>query len=187
MSNRKGATVKPALVCPTKTQRPASGTKKEFSDEELLASLVASLTDAVNAAKRICDKPSSGVASFRRTRALIASITDVISEDPVDKQLNLEGHTNSIDCVMKDLLNSCRYDWHDGWEEQAEYMNEICEEIADWLHDIWSILETGEDLRDVRECIEYCAGTVEEISNTHSRYVNHKLFPWCSLTQAVQC
>ncbi|KAF9490867.1 hypothetical protein BDN71DRAFT_1498327 [Pleurotus eryngii] len=131
MANRKGAAVKPVehLAHPTKTRRPASGTKKEFGDKELMASLVASLTDALADAKRICDS-SSKIATFRRTRALVASISSALSEDPVVKQLDLEEHEQSIDGVMRELLRSCQYDWHDGWEQQGEYMYEICQEIA---------------------------------------------------------
>lgn len=109
------------------------------------------------------------MSTFRHTRALIASVFDAISEDPVDKQLDLKGHVQSIDSTMKDLLHSCQYNWKGGWEEQGEYMNEICQEIAEWQRDIWNVLETGEDLHHVRECIAYCARTVEEISNTDSR------------------
>ncbi|KAF7421260.1 hypothetical protein PC9H_011781 [Pleurotus ostreatus] len=170
MSNAKGTAVKPVerLAYPTKMGYPAGGTKKEISDEELLASLVASLTDALYDARRICDN-DSGITTFRRTRALVASISSALSEDPVIKQLDLEEHEQSIDGVMKELLRSCQYDWHDGLEEQGDYMSEICQEMAEWLRDIWSVLETGENLCDVRACIAYCAETVRSISNADSR------------------
>ncbi|KAL4255158.1 hypothetical protein AB1N83_013123 [Pleurotus pulmonarius] len=88
--------------------------------------------------------------------------------EPVEGRL-AQGHAQRIDSVMKDLLHSCQYDWHDGWEEQGEYMNDICREIAEWLRDIWGVLEAGEGLHQVQECIVYCAQTVEEMSNAHSR------------------
>ncbi|KAG9217588.1 hypothetical protein CCMSSC00406_0010105 [Pleurotus cornucopiae] len=187
MANRKGTAVKPVErpACPTKMRYPSSGTNKEFSDEELLASLIASLTDALADAKRICDNSSSEIATFRRTRALVASISSALSEDPVVKQLDLEEHEQSIDGVMRELLRSCQYDWHDGWEQQAEYMYEICQEIAEWLRDIWSVLETGEDLCDVQACIAYCTETVRSISKADSRAgFNHQETDICIMNEA---
>ncbi|KAG9217590.1 hypothetical protein CCMSSC00406_0010107 [Pleurotus cornucopiae] len=157
MVKRKVATTKPAegATRPAKKQRASTksdATSKEDESDAALLKLAASLKDALAAAKGVTHISSSGIATLRRARTLAASVAKAIPEDPVVKQLDLDGHKKSINAVLKRLSSSCKRDWHDGWEIQWEYMGEICGEIAEWMPDIWNVMQTG-DLRLARTCL----------------------------------
>ncbi|KAF9490865.1 hypothetical protein BDN71DRAFT_1510867 [Pleurotus eryngii] len=176
MAKRKVVAAKPAggATCPAKKQHVSTksdtSSKEDESDTALLK-LAASLKDASAAAKGVTHISSSGITTLRHARTLAASVTKAIPEDPVVKQLDLDGHKKSINAVLKHLLSSCKRDWHDGWEIQWEYMGKICREIAEWMPDIWNIMQTR-DLHLARTCIVFCTDTIGKIwnCNSHSEF-----------------
>ncbi len=119
MVKRKVAAAKSAegVTRPAKKQRASTNSNassKEDESDAALLKLAASLKDALAAAKSVTRVSSSGIATLRRARALAASVAKAIPEDPVVKQLDLDGHKKSINAVMKRLSSSCKRDWHDG-------------------------------------------------------------------------
>ncbi|KAF4568537.1 hypothetical protein EYR36_010549 [Pleurotus pulmonarius] len=128
------------------TEEPVLATNPEISDAQLystLTKLTALLENGLVLARSVDRIPPPGIATSRRVRALATSILNAIPEDLAIQTLDFDGHRKRLSSILKKLESSCKNDWHDGGDEQAEYMGQISADIGQWLPTIWDILQMG--------------------------------------------
>lgn len=143
-----------------KKQRSMDELATEVESEATLVKVTSLLDDALALSKELGQLSSAGISASRHARALATSILNTIPEDPVIRSLNVNGYKNSINSTLKTLKSSCKNDYHDGYEEQAEYMEQISKKIAKWLPHIWNVLQTEGNFQLALTCIVFCTETV---------------------------
>ncbi|KAF4568540.1 hypothetical protein EYR36_010552 [Pleurotus pulmonarius] len=152
-----------------KKQRSMDETASVIKSEATLVKITSLLDDALALSKELGPLTPGGISASRHARALAISLLNAIPEDPAIRSLNVNGYKNSINSTLKHLKSSCKNDYHDGYEEQAEYMEQISKKIAKWLPHIWNVLQTEGNLLLARTCIVFCTETVGRIDNCRTR------------------
>lgn len=84
--------------------------------------------------------------------------------------IDYNGHKASLDDQLKALQRHIKSDPHDGYEEQAEMMRDILQELAGWLPHLWTLgAQEGFEVDEVRKCLVLCCRTVDRAGSTSSR------------------
>ncbi|KAF9029829.1 hypothetical protein BDZ89DRAFT_1065121 [Hymenopellis radicata] len=152
----------------------AGASKKQRRDQDdasaaTLTRIATLLQEVMDAAKTVKDLPTAGLPDLRRARGLAAALLTTLPPDPAIEEIKIVEHKGRIETKLSKLRSSCASDWHDGYETQWEYMEQICAEIGKWLPAIWNAFETGSDFQIVRTAIVYCTQTVDAIWDCESR------------------
>ncbi len=154
------------------TEEQVLATNPEIRDPQLystLTKLTALLENGLVLARSVDHIPPPGIATSRRVRALATSILNAIPEDPAIQTLDFDGHRKRLSSNLKKLESSCKNNWHDGGDEQAEYMGQISADIGQWLPTIWDILQMGGYFHLARTCVAYCTEIIQGIGRCESR------------------
>lgn len=84
--------------------------------------------------------------------------------------IGYETHKRSLDNGVKDLLKHVKREWHDGYEEQSEMMQEISQEVLEWLPKLWQVgIEEGLEIQLIRKCLVLCTDIINKVANCGSR------------------
>ncbi|RDB16759.1 hypothetical protein Hypma_002383 [Hypsizygus marmoreus] len=105
-----------------------------------------------------------------QTASLVEALEDAEDDLAGASLINFDERSTSISKGIKELKRHVKSDWKEGYEEQAEMMTEIVEEMAGWIPDLWTAgVEQGTEHLLVHKSLKFCKSSLGALANTHSR------------------
>ncbi|KAF9549274.1 hypothetical protein CPC08DRAFT_729380 [Agrocybe pediades] len=139
------------------------------TDQPSLSRLNQLMTEALKTAKAIQPSRSDGPA-IKKAHALANSLLKAIPADITLKTIAFDEHKASFDAEVKALQRHCKRDYHDGYDEQTEMMEDLSKSIVEWLVELWELMQEPDmDLKVIEKCFVLCASTVDRIADCESR------------------
>ena len=107
-----------------------------------------------------------------------SGITEVLQQALADAErvhhlrnaIGFEKHRKSLEARVKDLEKSVKRSWKHGYEEQAELIEGIANEVLKWLPLLWKIaIEEGLEIQAVQKCLAFCTKIIQRVESCNSR------------------
>ncbi|KAF4616981.1 hypothetical protein D9613_008294 [Agrocybe pediades] len=122
------------------------------TDQPSLSRLNQLMTEALKTAKAIQPTRSDGPA-IKKAHTLANSLLKAIPADITLKTIAFDEHKASFDAEVKALQRHCKRDYHDGYDEQTEMMEDLSKSIVEWLVELWELMQEPDmDLKVIEKC-----------------------------------